>query len=137
MQIVKAQCENCNGMLEFNAKYGLLICPFCGASYMLEKDNHKKKEKPVQNQSIYSVKTKYGWCDDLFPEAGLYIIRTNKASIGYLQRMLKIGFTRAARIMDELAENGVVGMEQGTKPRHILMTESGFIAYCREKGIDL
>lgn len=138
MQIVKAQCENCNGMLEFNAKYGLLICPFCGASYMLEKDNRKKKEKTIQSQSPFAdVRTKYGWCDDLFPEAGLYIIRTNRASIGYLQRMLKIGFNRAARIVDELAENGVVGPEQGTKPRDILMTEEYFIAYCKEKGINL
>ena len=43
MQIVKAQCENCNGMLEFNAKYGLLICPFCGANM------NKKSEKDIYN----------------------------------------------------------------------------------------
>ncbi|MBO7355046.1 MAG: DNA translocase FtsK [Lachnospiraceae bacterium] len=64
--------------------------------------------------------------DDLFAEAGLYIIRSGKASIGYLQRVLKIGFNRAARIMDYLAEYGVVGQEQGTKPRDILMTEDEF-----------
>ncbi len=64
--------------------------------------------------------------DDLFAEAGLYIIRSGKASIGYLQRVLKIGFNRAARIMDYLAEYGVVGPEQGTKPRDILMTEDEF-----------
>ena len=39
-----------------------------------------------------------------------------------LQRMFKIGFNRAARIMDQLAEAGVVGEEEGTKPRKILMT---------------
>ena len=64
--------------------------------------------------------------DDLFAEAGLYIIRSGKASIGYLQRVLKIGFNRAARIMDYLAEYNVVGPEQGTKPREILMTEDEF-----------
>ncbi len=137
MQIVKAQCENCNGMLEFNAKYGLLICPFCGASYMLEKDNRKKKDESVKSQPLNTVKTKYGWCDDLFPEAGLYIIRSGKASIGYMQRMLKIGFNRAARIMDELAEYGVVGMEQGTKPRDIIMTEDMFVAFCKQNGVEL
>ena len=71
--------------------------------------------------------------DDLFEEAGLYIIRSGKASIGYLQRVLKIGFNRAARIMDELADNGVVGQEQGTKPRDILMTEEMFTAYIAQK----
>ena len=39
-----------------------------------------------------------------------------------LQRMFKIGFNRAARIMDQLADAGVVGAEEGTKPRTVLMT---------------
>ena len=72
--------------------------------------------------------------DELFVEAGKYIIRSKKASIGYLQRVLKIGFNRAARIMDELADNGVVGQEQGTKPRDILMTEEMFEAYVAQKS---
>ena len=67
--------------------------------------------------------------DELLPEAGRYIIRSGKASIGYLQRVLKIGFNRAARIMDMLADYGVVGPEQGTKPRDILMTEEMFEAF--------
>ncbi len=67
--------------------------------------------------------------DELLPEAGRYIIRSGKASIGYLQRVLKIGFNRAARIMDMLADYSVVGPEQGTKPRDILMTEEMFEAF--------
>ena len=50
----------------------------------------------------------------------------DKASIGMLQRMLKIGFNRAARIMDQLAEAGVVGEDEGTKPRKVLMSEEQF-----------
>ena len=50
-----------------------------------------------------------------------------------LQRMFKIGFNRAARIMDQLAEAGVVGPEEGTKPRKILMTEAEFEAFLSEK----
>ena len=42
------------------------------------------------------------------------------------QRMFKIGFNRAARIMDQLADAGVVGPEEGTKPRRILMTMEEF-----------
>jgi S-DNA-T family DNA segregation ATPase FtsK/SpoIIIE len=60
--------------------------------------------------------------DDYFVEAGRFIIEKDKASIGMLQREYKIGFNRAARIMDQLAEVGVVGPEEGTKPRKILMT---------------
>ena len=55
--------------------------------------------------------------DAYFAEAGKFIIEKEKASIGMLQRMFKIGFNRAARIMDQLAEAGVVGGEEGTKPR--------------------
>lgn len=60
--------------------------------------------------------------DELFAEAGQLIIETEKASIGMLQRKFRIGFNRAARIMDQLAEAGVVGPEEGTKPRKIIMT---------------
>ena len=54
------------------------------------------------------------------------IVESKKASIGNLQRMFKIGFNRAARIMDQLAEVGVVGAEEGTKARKILMTPEEF-----------
>ncbi|MCI8455286.1 MAG: DNA translocase FtsK [Lachnospiraceae bacterium] len=64
--------------------------------------------------------------DALFVEAGRFIIEKDKASIGMLQRMFKVGFNRAARIMDQLAEAGVVGEEEGTKPRKILMSMEEF-----------
>lgn len=64
--------------------------------------------------------------DVYFEEAGRFIIEKEKASIGNLQRVYKIGFNRAARIMDQLAEAGVVGPEVGTKPRQILMTMEEF-----------
>ncbi len=64
--------------------------------------------------------------DEYFEEAGRLVIEKDKASIGYLQRVFRIGFNRAARIMDQLAEAGVVGPEEGTKPRKILMTIDQF-----------
>ena len=67
--------------------------------------------------------------DTYFAEAGKLIIDKEKASIGMLQRMFKIGFNRAARIMDQLAEAGVVGPEEGTKPRKVLMTNDEFEEY--------
>ncbi len=64
--------------------------------------------------------------DQLFADAGNLIIDKDKASIGMLQRVFKIGFNRAARIMDQLSEYGVVSEEDGTKPRKILMSREAF-----------
>ncbi len=73
-----------------------------------------------------------GDVDELFAQAGTFIIGKDKASIGMLQRWFKIGFNRAARIMDQLAEAGVVGPEEGTKPRKILMSEEQFQNYLEQ-----
>ena len=64
--------------------------------------------------------------DVYFVDAGKFIIDKDKASIGMLQRVFKIGFNRAARIMDQLYEAGVVGPEEGTKPRKVLMSPEEF-----------
>ncbi|MCI6537360.1 MAG: DNA translocase FtsK [Lachnospiraceae bacterium] len=64
--------------------------------------------------------------DAYFADAGKFIIEKEKGSIGMLQRMFKIGFNRAARIMDQLEEAGVVGPEEGTKPRRVLMSLEEF-----------
>lgn len=70
--------------------------------------------------------------DEYFQDAARLIIESDKASIGMLQRKFKIGFNRAARIMDQLAEAGIVGPEEGTKPRTILMSPEQFEAYVEE-----
>ena len=64
--------------------------------------------------------------DELFAEAGSLVIETDKASIGFLQRKFRIGFNRAARIMDQLAAEHVVGEEEGTKARKVLMNMEEF-----------
>lgn len=70
--------------------------------------------------------------DEYFVEAGKFIIEKDKASIGMLQRVFKIGFNRAARIMDQLCEAGVVGEEEGTKPRKVLMSPEQFESFVEE-----
>ena len=70
--------------------------------------------------------------DEHFAEAGRFIIEKDKASIGMLQRVFKIGFNRAARIMDQLCEAGVVGEEEGTKPRRVLMSAEEFEQFVEE-----
>lgn len=70
--------------------------------------------------------------DSYFTEAAKLLIDKEKGSIGMLQRYFKIGFNRAARIMDQLEEAGIVGPEEGTKPRRILMTAEEFEQYEKE-----
>jgi len=85
-------------------------------------------EASVGGGSVPGSSTQPDW-DEYFAEAGKFIIEKDKASIGMLQRVYKIGFNRAARIMDQLSEAGVVGPEEGTKPRKILMDMETFEGY--------
>lgn len=70
--------------------------------------------------------------DVYFADAAKLLIDKEKASVSMLQRYFKIGFNRAARIMDQLEEAGVVGPEEGTKPRKILMGPEEFEQYVEE-----
>ena len=60
--------------------------------------------------------------DEMLPQAVEVVLDTKQASVSMLQRRLKLGYARAARIMDEMEEKGVVGPNQGSKPREILIT---------------
>ena len=70
--------------------------------------------------------------DAYFADAARLLMDKDKGSIGMLQRYFKIGFNRAARIMDQLEEAGVVGPEEGTKPRKVLMSPEQFEQYQEE-----
>jgi S-DNA-T family DNA segregation ATPase FtsK/SpoIIIE len=61
--------------------------------------------------------------DKLFPEAVDLVVRTGQASISLLQRRFRIGYTRAARLIDDLERKGIVGPFEGSKPREVLVTE--------------
>ena len=62
-------------------------------------------------------------CDELLPAAVDVILETGQASVSMLQRRLKLGYSRAARIVDEMEEKGIVGPFAGSKPRAILVTK--------------
>ena len=83
------------------------------------------------NGSEAEIKGGSGY-DEHFAEAGRFIIEKNKASIGMLQRVFKIGFNRAARIMDQLADAGVVSEDNGTKARQVLMDMATFEQFLEE-----
>ena len=61
--------------------------------------------------------------DELLPQAVDVVLETGQASVSMLQRRLKLGYARAARIVDEMEEKGIVGPFQGSKPREILITK--------------
>ncbi len=91
----------------------------------------------VESQMSSAVLTeggKGGEQDEYFAEAGRFLIGKEKGSIGMLQRAFKIGFNRAARIMDQLCAAGVVGEEEGTKPRKVLMTLEEFEEFLNRQG---
>lgn len=108
--------------------------------YLKEQDYVGISTADIENKiSAASIGSGYGDSsgsgddtDDLFVEAGRFIIAQDKASIGSLQRKFKIGFNRAARIMDQLAEAGVVSEDNGTKPRDVLMSPDQFERYVEE-----
>jgi S-DNA-T family DNA segregation ATPase FtsK/SpoIIIE len=93
-----------------------------GNSYVQEVEDR------IQNVSYSSIdgQESDNERDEYFEEAGRFLIDKDKASIGMLQRVLKIGFNRASRIMDQLYQYGVVGEEDGTKPRKVQMTREQF-----------
>ena len=106
----------------------------------LKNQNHQITYNEEVNDKIKNAQVSQGGSsagggndrDEYFLEAGKFIIEKDKASIGMLQRVYKIGFNRAARIMEQLSEAGVVGPEEGTKPRKILMSMEEFEQYVDE-----
>ena len=73
--------------------------------------------------------------DELLPAAVDVILETGQASVSMLQRRLKLGYARAARIVDEMEEKGIVGPFQGSKPRSILITKEQWEA--KKNGTDV
>jgi len=65
--------------------------------------------------------------DELLPQAVDVILETGQASVSMLQRRLKLGYARAARIVDEMEEKGIVGPFEGSKPRQLLITKDQWL----------
>jgi len=82
----------------------------------------KPEYQEIPNMEVGSTK-KEEMEDEYFYEAAELFIESNMASVSLLQRRLRIGYTRAARLMDFLEEKGVVGGYEGSKPREVLMTK--------------
>jgi S-DNA-T family DNA segregation ATPase FtsK/SpoIIIE len=91
----------------------------------------RKQGKPVFDDSITAEDEKAGpgaieyEKDELYDEAARIVVNTGQASISYLQRKLRIGFSRAARLVDMMEAEGLVSAGSGGKPREVLV-DSGY-----------
>jgi DNA segregation ATPase FtsK/SpoIIIE, S-DNA-T family len=85
----------------------------------------KAQAAPVYDEQIVKDQSKSGTVsserDELYDEAVRIIIESNQASVSILQRRLRLGYTRAARIIDMMEEDGMVGPFEGSKPRRLLV----------------
>ncbi|GAB6156723.1 DNA translocase FtsK [Desulfosporosinus burensis] len=85
----------------------------------------KPEYQEIPNMDLGTTK-KEEMEDEFFYQAAQIFIESGTASVSMLQRRLRIGYTRAARLMDFLEEKGVVGGYEGSKPREVLMTRGQF-----------
>ena len=92
-------------------------------SYVVENSDYDKKtEDKIKNEIIEKRNDLEDPKDPLFDEALRNILLNEQASISFLQRKLKVGYSRAARIVDQMEETGILGPHEGSKPRKILMS---------------
>ena len=72
--------------------------------------------------------------DELLPAAVEVVLETGQASVSMLQRRLKLGYSRAARLVDQMEERGYVGPFEGSKPRQLLITREKWQELQMAKG---
>lgn len=100
---------------------------FVDAQYNIIQSNEKSLTySPLKNSAETENVRKNYTVDSYFKDSGFLVISNKKATIGMIQRHFQIGFNRACRIMDQLCDTGVVGQEEGTRPRKILMNTDDF-----------
>jgi S-DNA-T family DNA segregation ATPase FtsK/SpoIIIE len=92
----------------------------------------KLQGEPVYDEEILSQQQKSGSPgagekDELFDEAVRVIMESNQASVSILQRRMRLGYTRAARIIDQMEADGLVGAFEGSKPRKILVDRENWL----------
>lgn len=100
------------------------------------KEKVKSREAPQYNQEImreiaksdyahgpYFEEESFAEPDELLPSAIEVVVETGMASVSMLQRRLKLGYSRAARLVDQMEEKGVVGPFEGSKPRQVLISK--------------
>lgn len=92
----------------------------------------KKQAEPVYDETIVKDQQKAGTAsgekDEMYDEAVRIIMECNQASVSILQRRMRLGYTRAGRIIDMMHEEGLVGPYEGSKPRRILVDRESWLS---------
>lgn len=106
------------------------------------KNNNKIEPAPDLEQDIFQSKNldinldNSSSDDELYKEAKETVIRAGKASASLLQRRLRVGYARAARLLDLLEENGVIGPAEGARPRKVFVDEGENVDYKSESELE-
>ncbi len=92
----------------------------------------KSQQEPMYDEEIMKEQARSAISqdlgkDELFDEAVKLILESNQASVSILQRRLRLGYTRAARLIDMMEQEGVVGPYRGSKPREILVDKESYL----------
>ena len=83
-------------------------------------DSHEEMETVQKQINAVSENKKQDY-DEYLKKAAELVVHEGQASVSYIQRKLKVGYARAARIVDQMEEIGIVGDHQGSKPRNVLI----------------
>ena len=76
-----------------------------------------------------------GGYDEMLPQAVEVVLETKSCSVSMLQRRIKLGYSRAARIVDQMEELGIVGPYEGAKPRSVVIDRDGWTEIQRQLGL--
>ncbi|MDD2679993.1 MAG: DNA translocase FtsK [Candidatus Omnitrophica bacterium] len=100
----------------------------------------KSQAEPVYDEDIVKEQQKTalanGQKDELYDEAVKVIMESNQASVSILQRRMRLGYTRAARIIDTMEQEGLVGPYEGSKPRRILVDRDAWLKDAVTEGFE-
>ena len=115
-----------------SSRHMRLHCPYISEQESARLASFLRKQgKPVYDETITaeeksSVDGTDMEKDDLYDEAARIVVETGQASISYLQRKMRIGFSRAARLVDMMEAEGLVSAATGGKPREVLVGREYF-----------
>ena len=111
------------------------VSSYLGKAYENEIPNGIDFSTPQKgDDAIFSALVNNNDDDDLYEDAYAIVLEAGKASTSYIQRKLRVGYARAARLMDMLEERGVIGAADGSKPREVINDTRGHVSEDIEEG---
>ena len=140
-RLVAAKCTQCGSNINVDPASDTGICPSCGTQFITEKviNNFVTNSTYCINNAIIVTADTSLFSDntneqesaketnEMFEAAIELAVETQTISTSLLQRRLKLGYARAARIVDEMEARGIVGPFEGSKPRQVLLTRESWL----------